>query len=666
MKKAKGCLRTAAFLILIMLAVRLLSPSFFSKQTVNFYIRYFVLKQMFKGPLEDWWGEMVRSALVEKRGNVIYAGLGTTMGVFSLEENGKLKLIKKIPLLGFAHGFTQEGNVLYVAAGATGLHIFNVTDAENPKFISRYLTDGYGLGIAVSKGYAYLGDEENGLVILNVKNPEKLVEVSHIKKGNVNFVLVEKNIAYLADGYRGVVMYDVKNPAKPKYLGVAQISYKSKPKSIDVPPLGLALYKHYLLAANGERGLHILDVKNPRRPKTIRSIHPDSTLGWSINGFLPAFTYSVLTDGSTAYIADIVNGVVAVDVKNPKMPKFLRTIKTSGQAFDVTLRGKKLVVSAGAGGLHVLDMAQDAKISGSYAETPTTFGIAMDTPRHLVFTANGSGGIKIYNVKNPSMPELLSHLPTPGYAHRITLSGALAYVADVIGGCQVVDIQNPRAPKIIHQFDYQQHPWDVDVSGKYAFIADAHHGFSVFDISHPAGAKFVSNYDLKRYSVGVEVEGKYAYVADLASFLFTKGGLFIFDISSPRKPKLLGSLAARGLDVAVNDKILYLAAYNNGLLIVDAKNPEKPEILSRYKTGGYVYGVHLDKAGKKLYAADYKKGALQFDAANPSHPHFEKTYRTRGTAYDVIPYENVLFVADGKEGLTVLDARSGKITFPKK
>lgn len=658
MKRVRGwflsLLKIFALTLLLSGVAYLISPQFFSKQTVNFYIRYFVLKQMFKGPLEQWWGEMVRTALVERRGRVVYAGLGTTLGVFRMEDDGKLTFLKKIPLLGFTHGFAQDGNTLYVAAGATGLHIFDVSNAENPEFLSRYLTDGYGLGIAVSKGYAYLGDEENGLVILNVKNPEKPEEAAHIKKGNVNFVLVANDIAYAADGYRGVVMYDVKNPEKPEQLGTARINYKSMPKPIDVPPLGLALYQHYLLAANGDRGLVILDVKNPRAPKTV--------LHLPLNGY----SYSVAVDKTSAVVADIVRGTVLVDIRQPEKPKMLSALKIPGQAFDVTLRGKKLVVSAGAGGLHVLDMAQDAKISGSYAETPTTFGIAMDTPRRLVFTANGSGGIKIYNVKNPSMPELLSHLPTPGYAHRIALSGALAYVADVIGGCQVVDIQNPRAPKIIHQFDYQQHPWDVDVSGKYAFIADAHHGFSVFDISHPAGAKFVSNYDLKRYSVGVEVEGKYAYVADLASFLFTKGGLFIFDVSSPHKPKLLGSLAARGLDVAVNDKILYLAAYNNGLLIVDAKNPEKPEILSRYKTGGFMYSVYVDKTEKKLYAADYKKGVFVFDVKDASRPVLEKTYRTRGTAYDVIPYENVLLAADGKEGLTVLDARSGKITFPTK
>lgn len=647
--------RVNVFLVLVFLPF--FTVSFYyarpllTRQTVFFYLRYFMLRKMFVGPLQDWWGELDRTSIVERRGGVVYTGLGTYLGVLEMSAEGKLKFLKKISLLGFVHGFAQDGDMLYVVSGATGLNMFDVSDPRSPRYVGRYMTHGYALWVAVSHGYAYVADEEGGLVILNVGNPSRAFLVKHLPGGNVNMVLVSKNKAYLADGERGIVILDVQNPKSPRLLGICDVTYHSKPKPIDVPPLGLALLGNTLLVANGERGLDVVDVSNPGKPRVAAKLP------------LGGFSYSVALAGGVAFVADIVKGVIAVDVRDAEHPVKVGEIKASGQPFDVLVWEQKLLISAGAGGLQVMDISHfPSKSTGVYQAPPTTFGVTVRNG--IAFTANGTGGMNIYDVKNPKSPRLLSHVPTPGYAHRIILVNALAYVADVIGGAHAVDISNPRSPKVLNSFDWQQHPWDIAYSRGHVFIADAHHGFSVFNVSNPKRARFISNFDLARYTVGVEVEGNYAYLADMASFAYAKGGLFIFDISEPSNLKMLGSASAPAVDVDVVDKTVYLAGYKRGLIIVDAREPLRPKIVGRYKTGGYVYGVHVVKEEKKAYVADYKKGILVLDVQDPQKPVLQKAYRTNGTPYEVYPYKGALFVADGKKGLAVIDSASGKVVYP--
>ena len=65
----------------------------------------------------------------------------------------------------------MAGNYAYVADDSNGLVIVDVTNPASPTLKGNYYTAGYSMGVAVAGNYAYVADYSNGLVIVDVSNP---------------------------------------------------------------------------------------------------------------------------------------------------------------------------------------------------------------------------------------------------------------------------------------------------------------------------------------------------------------------------------------------------------------------------------------------------------------------------------------------------------------
>ena len=99
------------------------------------------------------------------------------------------------------------------AAGAEAVNEMNVT------VVGHYDTAGHADGITVSDNYAYVADGRNGLVIVDVGNPEVPVLTGCYATGNARDVFVSGNYAYVADGYDDLLIVDVSNPKAPVFTG---------------------------------------------------------------------------------------------------------------------------------------------------------------------------------------------------------------------------------------------------------------------------------------------------------------------------------------------------------------------------------------------------------------------------------------------------------------
>ena len=96
----------------------------------------------------------------------------------------------------------------------------------------------------------------------------------------------------------------------------------------------------------------------------------------------------ITVSGNYAYVADGRNGLVIVDVSNPKAPVFAGCYDTEGDAHGVF-------------------------VSGNYA-----------------YVADGRNGLVIVDVSNKEAPVLVEYYDTEGDAYGLFVSGDYAYVAD--------------------------------------------------------------------------------------------------------------------------------------------------------------------------------------------------------------------------------------------
>ncbi|MCF6334217.1 MAG: hypothetical protein L3J12_00555, partial [Spirochaetales bacterium] len=85
-----------------------------------------------------------------------------------------------------------------VAGGKGGLSVLDITVPSNPSIVSTYEL-GWIEDIYLTPGYIYAAAGDQGLVILDMKNPQELVLVSTCKDIYAVGVEVEKDLAFVAD-----------------------------------------------------------------------------------------------------------------------------------------------------------------------------------------------------------------------------------------------------------------------------------------------------------------------------------------------------------------------------------------------------------------------------------------------------------------------------------
>lgn len=122
---------------------------------------------------------------------------------------------------GAAYDVMVSGNYAYVAAGANGLKIYDITDKATPTFAGSQATTN-ALGVWVSGNYAYVADGTAGLRIIDVSNPEATSIVGTYDTPSLASGLkIFNSYAYIADESGGLQVVDISAPTNPRLVGAA-------------------------------------------------------------------------------------------------------------------------------------------------------------------------------------------------------------------------------------------------------------------------------------------------------------------------------------------------------------------------------------------------------------------------------------------------------------
>jgi hypothetical protein len=245
----------------------------------------------------------------------ITAGGHSTTAAVTVEQFSP-RNISFLPIPGFANSVSVVGHYAYVAAGAEGLQVADVSDLAHP-FIA---------------GFTFTRE-------------------------NANDVRVVGSLAFVADGRSGLTVIDVSSPTHPRIVGHAATPGVAT---------DLAVSGNFVYVAD-EIGLRVFDVSLPAAPRLVGGLD------------LPGGRASgVDVSGSLAVVADSPGGVIVVDVSTPSAPNVTgrtatRPDGTSGAA-DLVVRDRLAYVADGAysqlGGLRVVDFSDPA--------TPAVVGSSSD------------------------------------------------------------------------------------------------------------------------------------------------------------------------------------------------------------------------------------------------------------------------------------------------
>ncbi len=329
-------------------------------------------------------------------------GLGTTEPTsaltIDLENDGAVGFINTV---GTPYDVYVVNTYAYIADGAAGLTVVDVTNAESPTVVDTYDTSGVAQGIYVAGAYAYVADGTSGLQIINISIPSSPALVgTYDTSGSSTDVHVSGKHAYVTDGADGVHIIDVSNPASPALVG-----------SYDTTGYAHAVYVSgtYAYIADGAAGLQIIDISNSSSPNLLGTYDTDDV------------AVGVHVSGKNAYVADDISMTI-VDISNPSSPSLVSTDNdTVYNARDVFVAGRYAFVSG-----YIIDISDPA------------------LPQELGLSGNADGvyasGKYLYLVNTDSSEfriHPIEHVDTPALYAGIVATEALSVAGSVLTGGDV-------------------------------------------------------------------------------------------------------------------------------------------------------------------------------------------------------------------------------------
>ena len=322
----------------------------------------------------------------------------------------------------------------------------------------------------------------------------------------------------------------------------------------------------------------------------------------------------------------------------------------------ISVNGEKISLNEGSGNIGVSG-ANEATLLGSYDTSGFVSGVTLSADGSIAFVADGTSGLQVFDIKNPSAPSIITSYSGLEDARDIALSadGGTAYIADGDGGLKVIDVSIPSSPVLLGEIDTSGSAYGVSISGDggVAYVADYTGGLKVFDISSSTTPKLLTTYESvgNVYNVQLSEDGNTAYIVDYQ-------GLKVLDVSAPSTPALIGSYdtpdGAIDVSLSPDGTIAYIADGFSGVQIVDIHPPADPVLLGRYNTPGSAVAISLSRDGNFAYIADTYGGFHIIDVASPSTPILLDSYYMSG-ARSVTLENGAAYVADGLGGLKILD-----------
>ncbi|MGH2574449.1 MAG: LVIVD repeat-containing protein [Ignavibacteria bacterium] len=219
----------------------------------------------------------------------------------------------------------------------------------------------------------------------------------------------------------------------------------------DLPGYSYGIYvtnvgaTNYAFIAAGSGGLQIVNVSAPILPIIAGSA---STSGEAYDVFVETVNgipYAFVSDGPMGFdifdVSNVSSPVLDTIISFPNDRVLTSYIDSSSRiAYVGTFNGKVAIWD-------ISNLPNSVAQIAVYITVNNINGIFVDPVEDFCYLAEGTSGLEIINVANPSNPTYAGSVNTPGISYYVTVGGNYAYIADGGAGITVVDVSNPLQPE---------------------------------------------------------------------------------------------------------------------------------------------------------------------------------------------------------------------------
>ncbi len=615
---------------------------------------------------------------------------------------------------------TENGDFMYIGDNV-GVEVVNINDPSNPIEVAYYDTPAGVPSLAFQNNYLYTADQYSGFYVFNLDNP--LGNVSVNLTGDTTLTTMTDSTGYYEiDGLTygnytvtpSVVDYQF-YPIQQVYSGLTSDQTNQDYSgtfninvTINSIPSGLLVYA-YTIATTAPFSISIgghasftIGVTSPTI--SIDSLTQFAFTSWSDSG---AQSHTVYPTTSTTYTVSYDTQYFLTAVPSPNnsgeinpfdcwIPQnslvsctavpnngfqfvdWMGDLNWNNNPQDLLMNGPKTIGAnfslISSGNLRVDGYCVRPDLSGNYYEVGhilsenTTYSLTINGT--LAFLADGTAGLRIIDISNPSNPISLSGYTTTNFIEGVDVRGNYAYVVAGYAGLHILDISNPSHPIEVGSYDTSgYYAFRVAIQGNYAYVAYDRDGLWIIDISNPANPIGIMNIIPNNFGVlsgellRVAVSGDYAYTIDWVTYsdeilTWNYNNFRIVDIRNPFNPQVVGTYTYGGngdlslIGVAVQGNYAYLLNDDGELIILDISQPTNPVEISGTNIPGNPHGI--DVRGDFAYIASWGSGLQVVNITNPYSPYVVGSYQTPGLARDLKVDGSYVYDADDTSGLRII------------
>ncbi|HSR18466.1 MAG TPA: hypothetical protein VLM39_10300, partial [Ignavibacteriaceae bacterium] len=243
--------------------------------------------------------------------------------------------------------------------------------------------------------------------------------------------------------------------------------------------------------------------------------------------------------------------------------------------------------------------------------------IALDLKDNKLYAAGGSN-FYIFDISQPSSPDVLSKIVMPGFVDKIIVKDNLAFVLCWNHGVRIIDISNSFHPFEIDYLSLSLSIINFKIVDSILFAADVYDGLIIYDISDFNNPVIIGNYKTPGYGQDIDINGNYIYFAD------NYEGMHIFDISNPSQPQKLSTInPGQYIDrLLYRDNLVFAVDQDFGLRVIDVNNPSFPFELSNLSIPNTPRQITLN--GNFIYMGGHKLHII--DISDVHHPSILNSY----------------------------------------
>jgi hypothetical protein len=405
-------------------------------------------------------------------------------------------------------------HTVYVAAQNHPILAYDISDPTSPVLTGQGEDPVWGL--AAAGGLVYVAAGAAGLAIYDSQGLGSLLKRGALLGiGSAEDVAVQGNSLYIADGgvrayafdyaSGGLAIATVQPPGQTEVIGKLMQGGHGAYVEVEGERSYLISGSCFLRYTNCSQTFGILDVSDPQVPSLLGA--------YMLEKFDPGQAYAELVSiqNHLTYIntnasASDQKGLAVMDISGPSTPTLL-------SLYQPPIPPHEQWGSSSIAG---------AAITGTYGL------LSISTQVDYVYT----NSLQVFDVSNPfTFTKLTSYpLPDPG---RVFLQGLLGFVVDRDQPwpgetLKFMDLSQLPQVKILSSKTFPNTINDVAYDGRYAFVADGEAGLRVIDLADLTTPREVFAYDTIGNAVAVAVDGDWVYLADQA------GGLLIFRKVTPQ------------------------------------------------------------------------------------------------------------------------------------